>query len=52
MSEGYNPETDDMPICTEDDSAKYRLMIGCYVWIIVLGMFDIAYATSAMSRFI
>jgi hypothetical protein len=24
MSEGYYPEVDDSPLCTEDDSAKYR----------------------------
>jgi hypothetical protein len=53
MSEGYHPEVDDSPLCTEDDSAKYRLIIGhCIcIRIIVLGRFDIAYATSAMSRF-
>jgi hypothetical protein len=51
MSEGYHPETDDSPLCIENDSAKYRSMIGCCVWITVLGRFDIAYATSAMSRF-
>jgi hypothetical protein len=51
MSEGYHPEVDDSPLCTEDDSAKYRSIIGCCIWIIVLGRFDIAYATSAMSRF-
>jgi hypothetical protein len=53
MSEGYNPEIDDSPLCTEDDSVKYRSIIGCCIciWIIVLGRFDIAYATSAMSRF-
>jgi hypothetical protein len=53
MSEGYNLEIDDSPLCTEDDSAKYRSIIGfCIcIWIIVLGRFDIAYATSAMSRF-
>jgi hypothetical protein len=51
MSEGYHSETDDLPLCIKDDSAKYRLMIGCCVWIIVLGRFDIAYATSTMSRF-
>jgi hypothetical protein len=51
MSEGYNPEIDDSPLCTEDDSAKYRSIIGCCIWIIVLGRFDIEYATSAMSRF-
>jgi hypothetical protein len=51
MSEGYHHEVDDSPLCTEDDSAKYRSIIGCYIWIIVLDRFDIAYATSAMSRF-
>jgi hypothetical protein len=51
MSEGYHPEIDDSPVCTEDDSAKYRSIIGCCIWIIVLGRFDIEYATSAMSRF-
>jgi hypothetical protein len=51
MSEEYHPEIDDSPLCTEDDSAKYRSIIGCCIWIIVLGRFDIEYATSAMSRF-
>jgi hypothetical protein len=51
MSEGYHPEVDDSPLCTEDDSAKYRLIIVCCIWIIVLGRFDITYDTSAMSRF-
>jgi hypothetical protein len=51
MSEGYHPEVDDSPLCTEDDSAKYRSIIGCCIWIIVLYIFDIAYATSSMSRF-
>jgi hypothetical protein len=51
MIEGYHPEIDDSPLCTEDDSAKYRSIIGFCIWIIVLGRFDIAYATSTMSRF-
>jgi hypothetical protein len=34
-----------------DDSDKYRSILSCCIWIIVLGRFDIAYATSAMSRF-
>jgi hypothetical protein len=51
MSEGYHAEVDDSPLCTEDDSAKYRSIVGCCIWIIVLGRFDIAYATSAMSWF-
>jgi hypothetical protein len=51
ISEGYHPEIDDSPLCTEDDSVKYRSIIGCCIRIIVLGRFEIAYATSAMSRF-
>jgi hypothetical protein len=51
MSEGYHAEVDDSPLCTEDDSAKYRLIICYYIWIIFLGRFDMAYATSAMSWF-
>ena len=51
MSEGYQPVVDDTPICTEEDYAKYRSIIGCFIWIIVLARLDIAYATSAMSRF-
>jgi hypothetical protein len=51
MSEGYHPEVDDSLLCTEDDSAKYRSIIGCCIWMIVLSIFDIAHATSVMSRF-
>jgi hypothetical protein len=42
MSEGYHPKIDNSPLCTEDDSNKYRSIIGCCIWIIVLGRFDIA----------
>jgi hypothetical protein len=41
----------DSPLYSEDDSAKYRSIVGCCIWIIVLGIFDIAYDTSAMSSF-
>jgi hypothetical protein len=51
MSEGYHPEVDDSSLCIEDDSSKYKSIIGCCIWIIVLGRFDIAYATSATSGF-
>jgi hypothetical protein len=40
MSDGYHPEVDGSPLYTEDDSAKYRLIVGCCT-----------YATSDMSRF-
>jgi hypothetical protein len=51
MSEGYHPEIDDTPLCTDEDSADYRSMIHCCIWITFLGRFDIANTTSAMSRF-
>ena len=51
MIEGYHPEVDDTPICTEEESSKYGSIIGYCIWIIVLGRFDFAYAISAMSRF-
>jgi hypothetical protein len=51
MSEGYHPKVDDSLLCTEDDSAKYRSIIGSCIRIIVFGRFDTAYATSAMNRF-
>jgi hypothetical protein len=44
LSEGYHPEVDDSPLCTEDDSAKYKSIIGSCIWIIVLGRFYKAYA--------
>jgi hypothetical protein len=51
MSEGYHSEIDDSPLCTKYDSAKYRSIIGCCIFITVLVRFDIAYDTSTMSRF-
>jgi hypothetical protein len=32
MSEGYHPEIDDLPLYTEDDSAKYRSIIACFLF--------------------
>jgi hypothetical protein len=40
MSEGYHPEVDDTQLCTDEDSAQYRSIIRCCIWIIVLGRFD------------
>jgi hypothetical protein len=51
MSEGYHPEIGDTPICTEEYSLNYGSIIRCFIWIILLRISDIAYATSAMSCF-
>jgi hypothetical protein len=31
MNEGYHPEVDDTPPCTNEDAAKYRTIIGCCI---------------------
>jgi hypothetical protein len=51
MSEGYHPEVYDSPLYNEYDSAKFRSIIGNCTWIIALELFDIAYDTSAMSKY-
>jgi hypothetical protein len=51
ICEVYHPEIGDIPLCTDEDSAKYRSMISCCIWIIMLGRFDNAYDTSTVSRF-
>jgi hypothetical protein len=48
---GYYLEVDDSSLYLDNDSAKFISIIGCCIWIIVLGRFDMGYATSAMSRF-
>jgi hypothetical protein len=51
MSERYQPKIDDTTLCTEEDFTKYRSIIGCLIWIFLLGRFDYVHTTSAMSRF-
>jgi hypothetical protein len=51
MSESYHSEVDYSPLCTEDESAQYRSIIGCCIRIIDLSRFYIEYATSSMSSF-
>jgi hypothetical protein len=51
LREGYHTEIDDSTLCTEDDPAKYRSIVGFCIWKIVLGRFDVAYANSDMDRF-
>jgi hypothetical protein len=51
MSEGYHSEVDDSRLYTDNNCDKYRSVIGCCIWIIILVRFDIAYNTSTMKRF-
>ena len=51
MAEDFHPETDDSPLCTPEDSARFHSIIGSANWLITLGRFDINYATMSLGRF-
>ena len=51
MLETYHPESDDSPLLGPEDITKYRAMLGSANWIVTLGRFDIAYATSTLARY-
>ena len=51
MMETYHPESDDSPLLGHEDISKYRTMLGSANWIVTLGRFDIAYATSTLARY-
>lgn len=51
MNEEYYPELDDSEFCTPLEASKYRSLIGIASWIVALGRFDIAYATSTLARY-
>jgi hypothetical protein len=50
MSEDYYPELDESELCSPSEIYKYRSLIGSANWIVALGRFDIAYATSTLAR--
>ena len=51
MAEGYHPELDDSPLLSTGEASVFRSIIGSCNWMITLGRFDIAYATSVLSRY-
>ena len=51
MSEEYHSELDMTDLCTPLEASKYRSLIGSANWIVALGRFDIAYATSTLARY-
>ena len=44
MATSDHPETDDSALLNHDDHSKYRMLIGCAQWAIILGRLDIMYA--------
>ena len=51
MEENYHPECEETPFVGEEMASKFRSVIGSCNWMIILGRFDISYATSALSRY-
>lgn len=51
MSDDYHSELDQTNLCTPVEASKYRSLIGSANWIVALGRFDIAYATSTLARY-
>jgi len=51
MADAYHPELDDSPLLNVTDTSKYRALIGSANWIVLLGRFDIAYATNTLARY-
>jgi hypothetical protein len=51
MEESYHPELDTTDVMPPLMASRFRTMIGMANWMIVLGRFDIAYATMALSRY-
>jgi lipopolysaccharide assembly outer membrane protein LptD (OstA) len=51
MSEHYHPESDETPLLDNRGAAMYRGLIRSANWAVILGRFNIQYATQTMSRF-
>ena len=51
METGDHPEVDEMDFLYGDDIAKYQMLVGCAQWAVMLGHFDVQYATNTMARF-
>ena len=51
MDPDYHPEIDETPLLTPELHSKYCMLVGSALWIIVLGRFDVMYATSTFARY-
>ena len=48
---GDHPEEDESEMLKDDEHRKYQMLIGMLVWIVTIGRFDVAHATTSLSRF-
>jgi hypothetical protein len=51
MIEGLHPESDTSQMLSDEMAAQYRAIIGSLKWVVILGRFDVMYATNTLARF-
>jgi len=51
MDSEYHPELDESPLCDPQHITKYKSLLGCANWIIILGRFDIQFAVTTLARY-
>jgi hypothetical protein len=51
MIEGSHPESDTSTLLSSEMATQYRAVIGSLNWVVILGRFDVMYATNTLARF-
>jgi hypothetical protein len=51
MIEGLHPESDTSQMLSDEMATQYRAIIGSLNWVVILGRFDVMYATNTLARF-
>jgi hypothetical protein len=51
MHEGAHPESDTSDFLSSEMATQYRAVIGSLNWVVILGRFDVMYATNTLARF-
>ena len=51
MKEGLHPESDTSQPLSDEMATRYRAVIGSLNWVVILGRFDVMYATNTLARF-
>ena len=51
MVAGDHPEEDSSALLDDEEHTKYHSFIGLLTWSVVIGRFDVAFATASLSRF-
>ena len=52
MDSEYHPELDESPLCDPQHITKYKSLLGCANWIIILGRFDIQFVVTMLAHYL